>query len=96
MVSKLQIWRIPNSSKISFGCNEEEPAGWKPACPYLNSMLIIHLGTGIFRIKQTKKTTLQPFVQINLAKYQIKKQLLCFFALYPSSLNDAYAPFPAL
>ena len=54
IVSKLKIWRIPNPSKIPFGCNKEEPAGWKPTCPHLNSILIVLLGTGSFKTKQTK------------------------------------------
>ena len=54
MVSKLKIWRIPNPSKIPFGCNKEEPAGWKPTCPHLISILIVLLGTGSFKTKQTK------------------------------------------
>lgn len=76
--SKLKIWRIPNPSKIPFGCNEEEHAGWKPTCPHLNSVLLIHLGTGSFKTKQTRNT-IQLCLQINFVKYQIKKNLLCLF-----------------
>lgn len=43
-----------NPSESPFGSNKEEPTGWKPTCPHLNSMLIVHLETGSFKTKQTK------------------------------------------
>lgn len=77
-----RIWRIPNLSKIPFGCNKEEHAGWDPTCPHLNLVLMVHLGTGSFKTKQTKNA-IQPFLQINFVKYQcLKKNLLCLFYFF--------------